>query len=305
MSYFVGTMHSGTRTRVLLEAPVRAMNRELPFLPLLESAFAMEGRGLPAPLAARAEAPVSADIADTTASEEIYIGGQATDPASFQWDRHVGHAADAAFGVPDAPLFVDQAAETRPLFLRPLVVGQLIENPRRTGAPAVTSRLAPAGRKAADKKAGRSTRGRASAPGVRSAVRQTQPSQPAPAVPEPVAAPLAQAVPPAPQPAPVQGMSAAAQDKKAARRAANRAAAQAMLDDAIDALTDARPTHDGAEGDMKRKGHDVFLAAVEDHRNGRKAQAHTNAMLALLYDKENWVYRLAADFWGQEVGRAR
>lgn len=79
----------------------------------------------------------------------------------------------------------------------------------------------------------------------------------------------------------------------------------AALNRGIDAVMAGRPREDGPAGALRRKAHDIFLAAVEDYRSGRVVQAHINAMLALIYDRENSVYKLAADLWGQPLRGAR
>jgi hypothetical protein len=103
--------------------------------------------------------------------------------------------------------------------------------------------------------------------------------------------------------APAPGEPAVSPEAAGARRAANHAGALALLESEIEKLQKERPRHDGADGAMKRKGHDLFLAAVEDFRAGRAAPARMNATLALLYDRDNWVYKLAAELWGREAQR--
>ena len=89
----------------------------------------------------------------------------------------------------------------------------------------------------------------------------------------------------------------------AARRSSNQETARALLADEIERLLHAPPRQDGAEGALKRKGHDLFRVAVEDHRAGRVGSAQMNATLALLYDRENWVYKLASEVWGRQLAR--
>jgi hypothetical protein len=69
-----------------------------------------------------------------------------------------------------------------------------------------------------------------------------------------------------------------------------------------------RPSSAGPNGDLQRKAHNIFEAAMEDFRAGRLGPAHTNAMLARVYDPACATYAEAAAWWGylhreQRAGR--
>lgn len=190
---------------------MRSLDRSLPFLSLLEDACRAEGRPLPAAAALQDLDPTLPDPPSTPAF-------------SFAALPPVCLTPDAA-----TLMHADHAAETRPMFVRPLLVGVLLDD----GAPR-----------------------------------------------------------PVPPPLPETG--------RQQRKAANLEASLALLNKAIEEIRDARPRGDGPDGAMKRRGHDIFLAAVEDFRAGRRNQARTNAMLALVHDKTNWVYMLAAELWSRQ-----
>jgi hypothetical protein len=59
-----------------------------------------------------------------------------------------------------------------------------------------------------------------------------------------------------------------------------------------------RPTSAGPNGDLQRKAHTIFEAAMEDFRARRLGPAHTNAMLARVYDPACATYAKAAAWWG-------
>lgn len=62
-----------------------------------------------------------------------------------------------------------------------------------------------------------------------------------------------------------------------------------------------RPTGGGSSGDLARKAYSIFLSAIEDYRMGHLKAAHTNAMLARVYDPENRAYARAVATWGERL----
>lgn len=67
----------------------------------------------------------------------------------------------------------------------------------------------------------------------------------------------------------------------------------------------ARPKVGGADGDRLRKGHDLYLLAVEKLEGGHTSEALLNAKLAAAYDPDNSGYRELTAFINDQARRAR
>ncbi len=66
----------------------------------------------------------------------------------------------------------------------------------------------------------------------------------------------------------------------------------------------ARPQAGGAEGDRLRKGHDLYLLALEKLEAGRESEALLNAKLATAYDPKNAGYRELTAFLNAASGES-